>query len=355
MNNTKYIGMDVHRESISIAVMNSAGKIVLECVVETKASVILQFIDGLRGDLHVTFEEGTWAAWLYDLLKPHVTRLVVCDPRKNASMKEGNKSDKIDARRLAELLRLNHLNPVYHGEHGLRSLKELVRSYLTITKDLGRVMSRVKAIYRSWAIPCTGKQVYAPQHRAEWLAKITEPGVRRRAEFYYQQLDALRSLRREVRRELLEESRKHKAWKRLCQIPSIGPIRAAVLLGILQTPHRFRTKRQLWTLGGLGIETYSSADHRYVEGQLQRSKKPVLIRGLNENCNHDLKNLFKGAAIIASTKPGPFQEFYAALLAKGMRAEMARLTLARKIATIVLVIWKRGVCFDAQFLKPQTA
>jgi hypothetical protein len=103
-------------------------------------------------------------------------------------MREGNQSDKIDARRLAELLRLNHLNPVYHGEHGLRSLKELVRSYLTITKDHGRVMSRVKAIYRSWAIPCTGKQVYAARHRAEWLAKITEPGVRRRAEFYYQQL-----------------------------------------------------------------------------------------------------------------------------------------------------------------------
>ena len=355
MNDTKYIGMDVHRESISIAVLNSAGKIVLECVVETKASIILQFIDGLRGELHVTFEEGTWAAWLYDLLKPHVTKLAVCDPRKNASMKQGNKSDKIDARQLAELLRLDHLSPVYHGEHGLRSLKELVRSYLTITKDVGRVMSRVKAIYRSWGIACTGKQVYAPQHRVEWLAKITEPGVRRRAEFYYQQLDALRSLRREVRYELLEESQKHQAWKLLCQIPSIGPIRAAVLLGILQTPHRFRTKRQLWTFGGLGIETYSSADHRYVEGQLKRSKKPASIRGLNENCNHDVKNLLKGAAIIASTKPGPFQEFYAALLAKGMRAEMARLTLARKIATIVLVVWKRGVCFDAQFLKPQTA
>jgi hypothetical protein len=85
-------------------------------------------------------------------------------------MREGHQSDKIDARRLAELLRLNHLHPVYHGEHGLRSLKELVRSYLTITKDLGRVISRVKAIYRSWAIPCTGKQVYAPRHRAEWLS-----------------------------------------------------------------------------------------------------------------------------------------------------------------------------------------
>jgi hypothetical protein len=176
MDSAKYIGKDVHKESISIAVMNGAGKIVMECFIETKASTILQFIDGLRGDLQVTFEEGTSAAWLYDLLKPHVTKLVVCDPRKNASMRDGHQSDKIDARRLAELLRLNHLHPVYYGEHGLRSLKELVRSYLTITKDLGRVMSRVKAIYRSWAIPCTGKQVYAPRHRAEWLGKIGEAG-----------------------------------------------------------------------------------------------------------------------------------------------------------------------------------
>lgn len=355
MDSKKYIGMDVHKESISIAVMNAAGKIVMECVIETKANMILQFIDGLRGDLHVTFEEGTWAAWLYDLLKPHVTKLVVCDPRKNRSMREGNQNDKIDARRLAELLRVDHLNPVYHREHGLRTLKELVRSYLTITKDLGRVMSRVKAIYRSWAIPCIGKQVYSSRHRAEWLGKISEPGVRRRAEFYYQQLDALRLLRQEVRRDLLAESKKHQAWERLCQIPSIGPIRSAELLGILQTPHRFRTKRQLWTYCGLGIEMHSSADHRVVEGQLQRAKKQVEVRGLNENCNHDLKDLFKGAAVVAATKPGPFEEFYAKLLAQGMRSEMARLTLARKIATIVLIVWKRGVNFDAQHLKPQTA
>ena len=355
MTSTKYIGMDVHKESISIAVRNAAGKVVMECVIETKASMILQFIDGLRGEVQVPFEEGTSAAWLYDLLKPHVSKLVVCDPRKNKSMREGNQSDKIDARQLAELLRLDHLTPVYHGEHGLRTLKELVRSYLTVTKDLGRVMTRVKAIYRSWAIPCTGKQVYGARHRAEWLGKINEPGVRRRAEFYYQQLDALRVLRQQVRRDLLAESKKHKAWKLLCQIPAIGPIRAAVLLGILQTPHRFRTKRQLWNYGGLAIEMLSSADHRSVDGQLQRSRKNVLVRGLNRNCNHDLKNLFKGAAVVASSKPGPFAEFYAALVGKGMRPEMARLTLARKIATIVLMVWKKGVRFDAQHLKPQTA
>ena len=84
MTGTKYIGMDVHKESISIAVRNAAGKIVMECVIETKANMILQCIDGLRGDLQVTFEEETSVAWLYDLLKPHVTKLVVCDPRKTS-------------------------------------------------------------------------------------------------------------------------------------------------------------------------------------------------------------------------------------------------------------------------------
>ena len=158
MTSAKYIGLDVHKESISIAVLNFAGKVVMECVIETKASTILQFIHGLRGDVHLTFEEGTWAAWLYDLLKPHVTELVVCNPRKIALLKDGSKSDRIDAHKLADLLYMNKLSSVYHGEHGLRMLKELSRSYLTITKDLGRVMNRLKALYRSWAIPCAGRK-----------------------------------------------------------------------------------------------------------------------------------------------------------------------------------------------------
>jgi transposase len=355
MDSAKYIGMDVHKETVSIAVLNASGKVVMESVIETKAITMVQFVQGLRGDLHVTLEEGTWAAWLYDLLRPHVSEVLVCDPRKNALLKTGNKSDRIDARKLAELLRSNLLRPVYHGEHGVRALKELSRSYLAISSDLARVMTRLKALYRSWAVPCAGKQVYAPRHRAQWLGKITESGVRRRAEFYYQQLDALRTLRQQVRHELLAESGKHQASKLLCQIPSIGPIRAAQLIAIIQTPHRFRTKRQLWAYGGLGIETHSSADHRYVDGQLQPSKRQVSLRGLNRNHNHELKNIFKGAAIIAATKPGPLQQFYAALVAKAMRPEMARLTLARKIAAITLLIWKKGVCFDAEHLKPQTA
>jgi transposase len=279
----------------------------------------------------------------------------VCDPRKNALLKSGNKNDRIDARKLAELLRSGLLSPVYHGENGIRTLKELARSYLAVTQDLIRVMNRLKALYRSWAIPCPGERVYAPRHRGEWLAKITESGVRRRAEFCYQQLDALRSLHRQVRHDLLAESQKHRATELLRQIPSIGPIRAALLVALIQTPHRFRSKRQLWAYSGLALKTYTSGEYRYVAGELRRTKRPVSIRGLNLNHNHDLKNIFKGAATRAAITPGPLQDFYAGLVARGMKPSMARLTLARKMAAISLLVWKKGVCFDAEHLKQQAA
>ena len=355
MNDAKYIGMDTHQATISVAVRDSRGNLVMEAILETKAETILQFIRGLRGSLQVTFEEGTWAAWLYDLLQPHVARVLACDPRKNALLKAGNKSDRIDARKLSELLYLNKLNPVYHGGHGIRTLKELARSYITITRDLTRVMSRLKAIYRSWGIACANKQVYAPRYRAEWLAKISEAGVRRRAEFYYQQFDALAALRQGARRELLAEGRKHPAMKLLRRIPSIGPIRAVLLIALMQTPHRFRTKRQLWAYCGLALRTYTSGEYRFVGGQLKRSKKVLAVRGLNINHNHDLKNIFKGAATRAASTEGPFQDFYEACVARGMKPHLARLSLARKIAAITLLVWKKGVRFDAEHLKQQAA
>ena len=341
MNDAKYIGMDVHTATISAAVRDSSGNLVMEATLETKAETILEFVHGLRGSLHVSFEEGTCAAWLHDLLKPHVTAVLVCDSRKNALLRVGNKNDREDARKLSELLFLNKLHSVYHGETGIRTLKELARSYLTITRDLTRVMNRLKAIYRGWGIACAGQQVYAPGYRAEWLAKITEASVRRRAEIYYQQFDTLAALRQEVRRQLLAESRRHPAMRLLRQIPSIGPIRAALLIALMQTPHRFRTKRQLWAYCGLALRTYDSGEYRFVGGQLKRSRKAVTIRGLNKNHNHDLKNIFKGAATRAAATVGPFQKFYEARLASGMKPPMARLTLARKIAAITLLVWKK--------------
>jgi transposase len=153
---------------------------------------------------------------------------------------------------------------------------------------------------------------------------------------------------------LLVESKKHMPSKLLRQIPGIGPIWAALLLALIQTPHRFRTKRQLWTYSGLGLETHDSAQYQVVGGQLQHSNR-VTLRGLNKNHNHDLKAIFKGAAIRATIATGPLHNFYEGLLAKGKKPTMARLTLARKIAAITLIIWKKEVRFDAEHLKQQAA
>ena len=127
------------------------------------------------------------------------------------------------------------------------------------------------------------------------------------------------------------------------------------MIAVMQTPHRFRTKRHLWTYSGLGLETYDSAEYRSVRGQLERSRKQATVRGLNKDYNHDLKDIFKGAAMRASTATGPLRDFYENLLAKGRKPTMARLTLARKIAAITLIVWKKEVSFDANYLKPQQA
>ena len=196
--------------------------------------------------------------------------------------------------------------------------------------------------------------MYALRNRAGWLAKISEAGVRRRAELYYQQFDALAALRQQARREFLGSP--EISGHAITAADSFDrPIRAAMLIALMQTPNRFRTKRQLWAYCGLALRTYTSGEYRFVSGQLKRSKKVLAVCGLNTNHNHDLKNIFKGAATRAASTVGPFQDFYQACVARGVKPHLARLTLARKIAATTLLVWRNGVRFDAEHLKQQAA
>ena len=212
-----YVGMDVHQASTSIAVMNGQGKLISESLIETKAQSLIDFLKGLSGEVHATFEEGTQAAWLYDILRPHVTELVVCNPHHNHLLKSGNKSDRVDARKLAQLLRVGMLQPVYHGEHGTRMLKELVRSYECLVSDTTRVKNRIKAIYRGWGVRTSGRTVYQVSQRELWLGKIESVGLRTRAELLFRQLEQLQLLRREAKRAMLQESRRHAAVSCCCR------------------------------------------------------------------------------------------------------------------------------------------
>jgi transposase len=348
-----YVGLDVHKASICIAVLNVDGKLVVESVIETSAATILDFLKGLCGRVEVTFEEGTHAAWLYDVLKKSKARVIVCNPRKNRLLSDGNKSDKVDARKLAQLLRAGLLSPVYHGEHGVRDLKELVRSYEYLVEDSTRVMNRIKALYRSRAIACAGTDVYKPRQRQMWLDKLGEAGVQARAARLYSELDHLTILRREARQAMLVESRRHAASKVLRQVPTLGTVRIAQLIAAVATPHRFRSKRQFWSYCGLAVRTRSSADHHFIGGDVRRTAKTT-TRGLTQDHNRTLKYVFKSAALTAA-RCEPFKSCYAELLARGLRPELARVTVARKIAAITLAVWKKGETFDAGMLIKHTA
>ena len=170
----------------------------------------------------------------------------------------------------------NDLKPVYHGETGVRMLRELARSYLTIVKDLTSGHESVEsAVSQLGDSLCrTRRLLHPPSQR---VAGQNQGGRRPpRAEQLYQQLDMLQHLRQQARRELLAESRKHAITAKLRQIPSLGPIRSALAVALIQTPHRFRTKRQLWAYSGLALETRTSGEYCYVKGQLRRSKKTDL-------------------------------------------------------------------------------
>jgi transposase len=352
MDNSKYVAFDVHSATIVAAVHNSAGKSVMESVIETKAKTVRDFIKGISGRVHVTFEQGTQSAWLYDVIKPLVAEVIVCNPQYNKLISgTGNKSDRIDANKLAILLRQGGLKPVCQGEASIRALKEYVANYEALVADSVRVMNRIKGIFRSRAISCSGMSIYQPSQRSQWLAKLDHDAVRRRAESLYQQLDYLKEIRTNAKTEMLTEAAKHKASRILRRVPTLGPIWVAQILATVSTPHRFRTKRQLWAYCGLAVTTRSSADYEFFNGRIRRKRRASTARGLNRNFSRRLKNVFKNAAIQATTRT-PFAQVYARLIATGMRPELARLTIARKIAAVTLTVWKREEPFDPKRLAP---
>jgi len=142
MSNDKDLALDVHQATIVADIHDADDRCLQHSIFETKAQAIGDFVRGLRGTLHVVFEEGTQAAWLYDLIRPLAAEVVVCDPRHNQLLASGNKSEKVDAHKLAHLLRLGAVKSVYQGEAGLRTLKELVHCYDSLVGDLTRAKNR---------------------------------------------------------------------------------------------------------------------------------------------------------------------------------------------------------------------
>jgi hypothetical protein len=233
----------------------------------------------------------------------------------------GQKSDKRDTYGLAEKLRTGSLDKrIFKAPREFTLLRELSRAHITATRDLVRVQSRLKSLYRSRGIPTPGASVYSPAQRDAWEQRLPR-SARRRARQLHEQLDFFREQRKRIEADLLRDSPKHRIVRILETAPGIGPIRAARLVPIVVTPHRFPTKRQFWSYCGLGIVTRSSSDWvQTADGGWIRARVPQ-TRGLSRQHSRVLKEIFKGAAtlVITQRNKGPLYPRYERMLAGGTK------------------------------------
>jgi transposase len=346
MKQDKYVALDVDSANIVAGVYDSQGRSVMQTHLRTEAKVIQEFFKMLTGTVHVTFEEGTQAAWLYELIQPLVAEVVVCNPRENQLLKAGNKSDRIDVAKLGRLLRLGELKPVYKGTKSNQGLKHLAHSYEELVVDTTRTKNRLKALYRGRGISCKGEGIYGRAQRERWLAKLQTKEMSTRAKSLFSQLDSLEQLSRQAEKTMCSAARKNPAYKLISSVPGLGSIRTAQILATAITPLRFRGKRQFWPYCGLAVVTRTSSDYEWVNGAARRKRKPIQTRGLNQNYNRTMKAVFKGAAASAVQQHAEIKEYYEGLCATGMRPEMAQLTVARKLSAIALSLWKKGELYD---------
>jgi transposase len=192
-----------------------------------------------------------------------------------------------------------------------------------------------------------GKGVFRAEDREAWLKKLPAT-VRPLAELLMQEHDGLLELRGTAQRAMLAEARKHWAWRLVKSCPGLGEIRTAQLLPMVVTPYRFQNKRAFWAYCGLGIVMRSSSDWVWTQSG-EWVKAPIQqTRGLNRNSNRTLKGIFKGAAttVIGQAKDEPLYRHYLQLLDGGTKPNLAKLTLARQVASIMLAVWRSEEVYD---------
>jgi transposase len=342
-----YLGLDVHAQSTTVAVVDEAGKRLHATVVPTTATAlidVMQRLNSIGAEVHACTEEGTQSAWVYETLRPNVDEIVVTMPVR----KHGPKSDHRDAFALAERLRRGTLDRVVYKSTGpYTALRECVRAHRMITGDVIRAKNRIKAAFRARGLHVEGDELYDPQRREKWLQRLGEKH-RPLATMMGAQLDAILELHRGATERLREEASHHGIVERLMTIPCIGIIRAAYIVATVVTPTRFRSKRQFWAYCGLAVVTQSSADWMMLHGRFVRSGAPQ-TRGLNRNRNPVMKEVFKGAALHIAhlDEDHPLKQDYQQLVARGLKPAIARITMARRLAATALSMWKKEEVYDA--------
>lgn len=319
-----YIGLDAHSSTSTFAVVDESGQCVLRETVKTSEQSLVRVINQIHGERHMTLEESSISQWLYVQLKDKVDRLLICNPTYIAK-KQGAKTDFRDALHLAQELRTNHLQPVFHDTSHWMELRTSVSGYLDIVEEIIRFKNRLKALFRAEAIATDENSFYKNQERVK---ELKNPSAKFVAQNLFRQVDYLES-EKEKYREVFEQNRKkYRPIRNLMTIPGISIIRANIIAAIVCQPSRFDNKHKFWGYCML-------VRHIQVSGGKIYGNKRFFGR-------RELRNVFVGAAENVIRLEGQLRDRYEALRAKGIAHKEAKLNVARQIAAIALCLLKNN-------------
>lgn len=334
------IAFDIGSEVSAVCALRRNGKVLFEELVSTRISELKSVLKPVPHPKRVVFEECPQASWLYAELKDEADEILICDPRKNQGLSSGRKSDRSDARNLAERCLQGGLSRVWHGGEDLARLRESVGHYSSLTQHSTRLKNQFKAILRARGVR-GGRNPYGAE---ESLLKQLPSETQQQLHSLSKIIAVLTEERKVALREMVRLARKHKCYEALRTVPAVGPVFCAMLLAIIGDPERFRTRRQLWAYGGLSILTHETGEYRVRDGLIERKRAQSRTRGLTRTFNRPLKCVFKQAAITLSRSA--WKEHYEELLSRSSNRNNAQLTIARKFAAVVLQVMKKREPYD---------
>lgn len=328
----KYIGIDAHSSSCSFCVMDEKGSIVDESQLETNGRILINYLRSFGGERHIALEECEISSWLHSILKPEAEKVIVCNPVVNSQYKK-NKTDKLDARHLAKLLRGGFLSEVYHDDSARENLRVIVSAYQNIVEEGVRLKNRYKSLFRRRGQLVRGRTIYNDE---SLLNDLKRPDFRFVGRQLYLQLEQVETIRQDYLKEMRRLTKKFTEMRYLKSIPGIGDIHAAKIISQVVNPARFENKYKFYGYCGLARHKCMSA------GQEHGS---AMIHG-----NKILKCAYKMAAYSALQGTHGLRQYYDRLISKGTEHKHAANAVARKIAAISLTVWRKKEDYNDKIL-----
>lgn len=323
-----YIGLDCHSSTSTFCVVDANGVEIDNTTLRTNGRLLVSYLRSIKGKKVLTFEECELSNWFYEILVKEVDEILVCNPVYNRDYK-AKKTDKIDARKLANLLRGNFLTPVFHNGSQREQFRDLMSAYTDLVGEAVRIKQRYKSLFRKNGNRITGGRLYTDDSFLKDLERQDHNFI---GENLYQVLQQLEESRERYTKEIMKFSKSFKEIKRLKTIPGIGVIRAAQISAQVIDPRRFPSKYQYYSYCGLVRYERESGEHKY------GSKK---IWG-----NRVLKCVYKMAAQNVIKGNNGLSKYYESLREKGITEKNARNAVSRKIAAISLALWKKDKNYD---------